>query len=99
MDSDNGMDARDDADQRDDGTNVDQPSTTIIGANLAGANSAPFPGGIVAPAAALAATESAAEDNDTGEMNFDALEQFGAGRSDPGVSAKQSEMEAGELNG
>ena len=107
MDSNDQMEPRDnadDADQADEadaGTKVDLPSATIIGANLTAANTAPFPGGIVAPAADLAAEEAGAE-TDLGPMDLDALEQFGSKRGqtgDEGVSSEQSELEADELNG
>jgi hypothetical protein len=104
MDSNDLVEPRDNADQADQadaGTEVDLPSATIIGANIAGVNTAPFPGGIVAPAADLAAEEAAAE-TDLGALDLDALEQFGSKPSktgDEGVSPEQSELEAGELNG
>jgi hypothetical protein len=103
MDTNDRDEPREDADlanQGDDRLAADPASTTIIGTNIAGANTAPFPGGIAAPAAELASEEAA--DDDVGPMDLDALEQFGSNRretGDQGVSAKQRELEAGELNG
>ena len=104
-DQDARVESRDEADQTDPadaGSEVDLPSTTIIGTNIAGANTAPYPGGIVAPAAELSGEEAEAEAEGVGTLNLDALDHFGAERSgsgDEGVSANQSETEAGEMNG
>ncbi|MFL5735426.1 MAG: hypothetical protein ACJ78Q_19880 [Chloroflexia bacterium] len=87
------------------GTNADLPSSTIIGANITGANTATYPGGVVAPAAELAGEEADAE-GDLGALNLDALDRLGnkpesqnVQGSDAGVSSDQSELEADELNG
>ena len=100
MDSDDRTAARDDADNTAGDTDVDQTSTTIIGANLTGLNAAPFPGGVVGPAAGIASDEAA--DDGVGPLNLDALGQGGIGSGatgDQGVSADQRELEADELNG
>jgi hypothetical protein len=103
MDTEDRGEPREDADlanQVDDRMAANPASPPIIGSNIAGVNTAPFPGGIAAPAAELGAEEAA--DEDLGPMDLDALQQFGsAGREtgDQGVSAKQREMEADELNG
>ncbi len=94
---------RDDADlanQAGDGTALAPASSPIIGTNITGLNTAPFPGGIVAPASELESANRADEESDA--VNLEALEQFGSkhrNAGDQGVSAGQSEMEAGELNG
>ena len=103
MDTNDQDEPRDDAElakQGDDRLAADPVAATIIGANISGVNTAPFPGGIAAPAAELGAEEAA--DEDLAPMDLDALEQFGSARretGDEGVSAKQRELEAGELNG
>lgn len=103
MDTNDRDEKRDDADpahQDDERLRVDPASATIIGANIVGSNAAPFPGGVAAPAAELAAEEAA--NQDTGAIDFDALEKFGSAHRETGdesVSAEQSELEADELNG
>lgn len=111
MESKDRAEQRDDADQAgkadqadagtvDAGAAVDLPSATIVGTNILASNTAPYPGGVVAPAAELAAEEAATEG--VGPLNLDALEKFGRKHSetgDEGVSPAQSEMEADEANG
>ena len=112
MDSNESVEPRDDADQAnqanqadqgktaDDGTAVDLPSATIIGANILANNTAPFPGGVAAPAAEIAAEEAA--DEGVGPLDLDALEKFGSKGKESageGVSTDQSELEADEPNG
>lgn len=85
---------------RDDGSEVDPAAATLIGTNLAGMNAAPYPGGIVAPAAELAAEE--ATDEGTAAADLGGLEQFASkprATGDQGVSAEQAEVESDELNG
>ncbi len=93
----------DPASQDDDRATANPASSAIIGTNIMGINTATFPGGIVAPAAALAPELSAnSADEDVGALDFEGLEQFGSNRresGDDGVSTDQSELEASELNG
>lgn len=79
---------------------ADLPASTLIGANITGANAGTYPGGVVAPAAEAAEVEEKEEDagEGLGDMNFDALAQFTPG-SDQDVSTQQREAEADELNG
>jgi hypothetical protein len=91
MDTNDPREDADKADQSDDDTTVDLPSATIIGTNLMGINAAPFPGGIAADAAELAATEATDEN--------DPLQKGQKGTGDEGVSTAQSELEADELDG
>jgi hypothetical protein len=88
------------ANQDDERLRADPASASIIGANIIANNTAPYPGGVAAPAAELAAAEAAAEE--TGTIDFDALEKFGSAHREGGdesVSAAQKELEADELNG
>jgi hypothetical protein len=78
---------------------ADLPASTLIGANITGANTGTYVGGVVAPASEAAEIEQKEEDagEGLGEMNFDALAQFAPG-SDEDVSKQQSEVEADEQN-
>ena len=102
MNSDEQLNRRNDADQVDGGDEggADLPSSTIIGTNVVGLNTSPYPGGIVAPAAELAAEDARDKGGDSAET--DTLGQLGSEyrqTGDEGVSAGQGELEAGELNG
>jgi hypothetical protein len=90
---------------------ADLPSSTLIGANIAGNNAGLYPGGVVAPASDTAEVEEVEEveeaeatrkeeeeGDDLGPLNFDALAQF-KNDADQGASTGQSETEAGKPNG
>jgi hypothetical protein len=78
----------------------------LIAANLGGANLGLSTSVTSAPAIGaegeVAAVEDTHDEADGGSWNLDVLEQFGSKHretGDQGVSADQSELEAGELNG
>ncbi len=106
-------DAVDRVDELDDGTAPLSPAGAVISANLAGLNAgistaatgAPSAGNLGGASSDQAAGVISGREEDAagvGPMNFDALEQFGnrdRKTGDEGVSADQSELEAGEMNG
>ncbi len=99
MDSEDRQVVRADANPASD-TSADTASSTLVGTNILGINAGTFPGGIVGPAAEIAADESANE-TDPGLLGSDLT--GGARRKretgDDGVSPQQRELESGELNG
>ena len=109
MDSDDRVQPASGPDQVDpvDGNVEETPAAgTLIAANLGGANLGLSTSVTSAPATGVegeaAAVEGTGDEADGGSWNLDVLEQFGSkhrGTGDQGVSADQSELEAGELNG
>jgi|SRR4051794_25709748 hypothetical protein len=99
MDTEDHVEPRE-SDNQGDAEKVDPAAATIIGTNVTGINTAPYPGGVIAPAAEVAGEE--AEEEELGAINFDALDGLRGGlreTGDEGVSADQRELEADELNG
>ena len=99
MDSEDRQVARDDANPAND-TSADVASTTLVGTNILGIQAGSYPGGIVGPAAEIAADESA-DETDPGLQLSDLTggDRRKRETGDEGVSAQQRELEAGELNG
>ena len=100
MDSNDRMKPLEDADPEDDTPTTDTASSTLVGTNILGINAGTFPGGIIGPAAEIAAQESV-DETDPALRQSDLTGLGGPNREtgDEGVSAKQRELEADELNG
>lgn len=106
-------DAGDRADELEGGTAPGSPAGAVISANLAGLNTgistvatgAPSAGNLGGASSDQAAGIISGREEGAGgmgPMDFDALEQFASRdrqTGDEGVSADQSELEAGEMNG
>jgi hypothetical protein len=99
MDSNDRMAPPEDANPEDDTSQADTASTTLVGANILGINAGTFPGGIAGPAAEIAAGESADEtDPALRQSDLTGMDSPNRVTGDQGVSAKQREVEADELN-
>src|SRR5689334_22404885 len=99
MDSNDQVEPREDAHREDDTPEADTASATLVGTNILGINAGTFPGGIVGPAAEIAAGESVDEtDPALGQSDLTDLGDPNRVTGDEGVSAKQRELEADELN-
>jgi len=100
MDSNDRMKPLEDADPEDDTPPSDPASSTLVGTNILGINAGTFPGGIVGPAAEIAAQESVDEtDPALRQSDLTGLGAPNRATGDQGVSPKQRELEADELNG
>jgi hypothetical protein len=99
MDSNDRVEPREDANPEDDAPETDTASATLVGANILGINAGTFPGGIAGPAAEIAAAESA-DETDPALRQSDLTDLGNPNRvtGDQGVSARQRELEADELN-
>jgi hypothetical protein len=99
MDRNDRVEPREDAIFKDDTPEADTASATLVGTNILGINAGSFPGGIVGPAAEIAAEESA-DETDPALQGSDLTDLGDPNRvtGDQGVSAKQRELEADELN-
>jgi len=99
MDSEDRQVAREDGNPAND-SSADAASSNLVGTKILGIQAGSFPGGIVGPAAEIAADESINE-TDPGLQLSDLTggDRQNRETGDDGVSPQQRELEAGELNG